>query len=118
MVGFGGHDFLESLRGLPNEERFLREHRIGRKPVFLQNFRNPVPTNMAGKVLLAGLSEQVVRLPMSMVGSHRALGTSGAEFGPGFAIIESEKESEPVGTRNFLGEFGGMKRQVEMVSAG
>ncbi len=116
--GFVGGDAGDEIDGVADEERFLRFEREVLEIVFAESGFDPVPADVTGEVLFAGLGEKVVGLAVAVVDAGGAGGSVFDELGPGFAVVEGDEEALPRLGGDFAGEGGGGERGVEDVSVG
>lgn len=114
--GVRGGGLGDVVDGAADEEGFLRLQRGLRESVFAERGFNPIPANVAGEVLFAGLGEEVVGLTVTVVGAGRAGGGVFDELEPGFAVVESDEEAAPGLRGEVAGERGGGEGGVENVS--
>jgi len=116
--GMRGGGLGDVVDGAADEEGFLGLERGLWESVFAERGFQPVPADVAGEVLFAGLGEKVVGLTMTVVGAGGAGGGVFDEFEPGFAVVESDEEAAPRLRGEVAGERGGGEGGVEDVSVG
>lgn len=73
---------------------------------------------MAGEILFAGTSEEVVRLRVAVVSARGTCGRRGGEFEPRFAVIAGYKKALPIFAGDLIDEAVGGEGGVNNVAFG
>ncbi len=91
----GGAHLRNVAAGVVQEERLLKLQGGGRKSVFPEAVDHPIPTDVAGEILLPWAGEKIVRLQMPVVGSNGAGGGVFEEIPLGLAVVDGEEQPAP-----------------------
>jgi len=91
-TGFGGGQPAQNGRSMVHEKCLLGFDDRRVKTVGGQGFTDPVPADVAGQILFAGLGEQGVVLSVAGIGAHRAGWSFLGEFPPGFPIVNGDEQ--------------------------
>lgn len=115
--GVPGENRLDGGAGMMDQKAFLRVDARGAAGGRGrgEGGAQPVPADVGGEVLLAGVGEEVGGEGVSVVGAGAAYGDGVGELGEGFAVVEGDEEPAPATGRETGGELGGLEGGVKVV---
>ena len=110
--GLGGYCRGQEIGGMADEKRFLGLNAWCGETLLAKGVNQPVPADVARKVLFTGAREQVVGLGVAMIRAGGACGRGFEQLSPRLAIIERDEKAGPWLGRDLLGEFNRCERKI------
>ncbi len=113
QAGAAPDDSLHGAGGVFDQEGLLAFEPDFRESAAFQRLRHPIPADVPGQVLFAGILQDVGDRPVPPVAPQGAFRVFGAELGPPLAVIKGEKNPLPGGGDDFFQQSDRSQGQID-----